>query len=303
MDNTDMVRKKVALVTGGTSGIGLSLLPFLLQANYRIYFIGRNAAKGKEIETKLNDEYNKNNSTSNNPRENDNPNKVATFVQLDLSDLDSVKAFAIKFREEIEPKLDLLANIGGMMVPTRQTIPKYGYEKTLAVNYLSAYILSTELTPALCNAASNENKSRIVNIGGVGLDYRTDLEDLASIKSPKKYDGMAVAVKTLHLKTVLTEILAERFKDKNITVNSFNPGTVKGNITRDMNFVMRTLMSIVQLFWSSTSANGIHLTTSDDVVNITGHYFDKKHVGIPIHFEDEYKDLLWNKTIEITSKI
>ena len=231
MDNTDMVRKKVALVTGGTSGIGLSLLPFLLQANYRIYFIGRNAAKGKEIETKLNDEYNQ--------RENDSPHTVATFIQLDLSDLDSVKTFAIKFREEIEPKLDLLANIGGMMVPERQTIPKYGYEKTLAVNYLSAYILCTELAPSLTKAAAdassnNNNKpSRIVNIGGVGLDYRTDLEDLASTKSSNKYDGMAVAVKTLHLKTVLTKVLSERLKDQNITVNSFNPGTVRGNITRD----------------------------------------------------------------------
>jgi NAD(P)-dependent dehydrogenase (short-subunit alcohol dehydrogenase family) len=40
---------KTALVTGGTSSIGLSLLPVLIKAGFTVHFIGQNADKGQQI--------------------------------------------------------------------------------------------------------------------------------------------------------------------------------------------------------------------------------------------------------------
>ena len=48
---------KTALITGGTSGIGLSIAKALLQKEYKVYLIGRNSEKGKAIESALDAQY------------------------------------------------------------------------------------------------------------------------------------------------------------------------------------------------------------------------------------------------------
>ena len=49
MENTT----KHALITGGTSGVGLSIVKALVKHNYRVTFIGSNLTKGKAVETEL----------------------------------------------------------------------------------------------------------------------------------------------------------------------------------------------------------------------------------------------------------
>lgn len=75
---------KTALITGGTSGIGLSIATALLQKKHEVYLIGRNKEKGEGIEAVLNKEF---------------PEKVH-FIQLDLSDISEVKNFSKKFIEK-----------------------------------------------------------------------------------------------------------------------------------------------------------------------------------------------------------
>ena len=265
---------KTALVTGGTSGIGLSLLPDLVKAGFTVHFIGRNADKGREIESELNAAH----------------GPVVHFVQLDLSDLAAVKSFAEGFVQQV-PSLDLLANIAGLMSPERRVTDE-GFEKTFTVGYLSAYVLCRELTPSLARAP----KSRIVNVAGVPrfvLRQTLDLEDLAF---ENNYKGMDVAIKTVHAKTVLTEILAERLRDQGITVNAFHPGAVQGEVGRDFSFPLSTLFGIANRFMAKTSESGIHVTMSDEVEGVTGQYFVGRK-GQPLAFDAAYKNGLWDRTV------
>ena len=62
---------KTAIISGGTSGVGLSIARHLIASNYNVVLIGSNGAKGKRIEASLNEQY---------------PKQVE-FVQLDLSNL------------------------------------------------------------------------------------------------------------------------------------------------------------------------------------------------------------------------
>ena len=125
---------KTALISRGTSGIGLSIAKALLQQNYKVHLIGSNPKKGAAVESSLNAEH---------------PGS-AEFVQLDLSSIRDVKRFARQFAEDHD-ELDLLANIAGVMVPSRQ-LTEEGFEKTFSVGYLSAFVLSSELAPLLAKA-------------------------------------------------------------------------------------------------------------------------------------------------------
>ena len=200
--------KKIALVTGGTSGVGLSLVKELVNSDFSVHFIGTNRKKGEAIESELSGA----------------DGSKAKFIQLDLSNLKAVKAFADQFKSEV-PRLDLLINVAGVMLRDRQETAE-GLEKTFAVNHLSAFVLSQELVPVLAKA----NQSRIVNVSGGESSVLKPRLDFENMDYKRNYSAMGVAVDAVHAKTVMTEILAEKLKDQNITVNAFDPGAVKSRI-------------------------------------------------------------------------
>ena len=261
--------RKVALVTGGTSGVGLSILPDLVKAGFYVYFIGTNAQKGRAIELDLNSAE----------------GSVSKFVQLNLSDLKNVTSFAREFREQV-PVLDLLLNVAGAMFPQRQVTPE-GFEKTFAVNYLSSFILCRELTPSLASA----KHGRIANVAGVPKFVLKPALDFEDLSFENDYKGMRVAIKTIHAKTVLTEILADRLKEHGVDVNSFHPGAVKGDVGRNMVLPLRLVFEVANLFMASKSKSGVHLSTSSKVQGVTGQLFVGKK-PTPLHFNKNYKDRL-----------
>ena len=125
-----------------------------------------------------------------------------------------------------------------------------GFEKTFAIGYLSAILLCTELAPALAKG----EQARIVNVAGVpAMVLKADRLDLSDLNFEKNYSGMRVAIDTIHAKTVASEILAEKFADQGICVNSFHPGAVKGDVFRNMSSLKKSLFSFMNLFMATTS--------------------------------------------------
>lgn len=273
------MREKIALVTGGTSGVGLSVLRALVKEGFHVHFIGTNSAKGREIELEFN-------------RPDD---RACEFIQLDLSDLAAVRVFARRFRSEV-PKLDVLLNAAGLMLPRREVTPQ-GFEKTFAIGYLSAVLLSTELAPALEKAAH----PRIANVAGLPrfvLAQRLALDDLGF---ETDYAGMRVAIDTVHAKTVATEILAAEFRERGIDVNSFHPGAVRGQVARNMSPLKKTVFSILNFFMARDSHSGIYVCTAEELQGMTGQFFVGRKPR-PLGFEQGYKDRLWAQTKEMLAQ-
>jgi NAD(P)-dependent dehydrogenase (short-subunit alcohol dehydrogenase family) len=264
--------KKFALVTGGTSGVGRSILPDLVDAGFYVYFMGTNSEKGQAVESELNVR-----------------GQVSEFVPLDLSSLKDVRAFAEKFRDDV-PKLDLLLNVAGAMFPERQLTPE-GFEKTFAIGYLSAFILCRELTPSLAAA----QHGRIANVAGVPRFVLEPVLDFDDLSFETNYQGMRVAIRTIHAKSVLTEILAEKLRESGVDVNSFHPGAIKGDLGRNMSFPMNFIFGLANSFMARTSKSGIYVSLSDEVQGVTGQLFVGKKPR-PLHFDQSYKDGLWEKT-------
>ena len=270
----------IAIISGGTSGVGLSIAKHLITSNYKVIIIGSNGAKGKLIEASLNEKY---------------PKQVE-FVQLDLSNLRDTKKFTIDFISK-NAKLDLLVNTAGIFSPKR-IVTNEGFEKTFAVGYLSAYLLSTQLASILEKA----EYGRITNVSGIKSLIMSKKLDFDDISFSKNYSMINTAITTIHVKTVLTEILAEKFANQGIDVNSFHPGAVKSDLTKNLEWWKRMLFSIPELFFGKESTTGIFVSSSPTLNKVTGKYFIKKE-PIELNFEREYKQKLLEQTEQLLAKI
>ena len=273
------VGSKIALVTGGTSGVGLSLVKELVRSDFFVHFIGTNREKGEAIESELGGV----------------DGSKAKFIPLDLSNLKAVKDFADQFKSEV-PRLDLLVNVAGVMLRDRQETAE-GLEMTFAGDHLSAFLLSQELVEVLAKA----NQSRIVNVSG-GESYvlkpRLDFENM---DYQRNYSAMGVAVDAVHAKTVMTEILAEKLKDQNISVNAFDPGAVKSGIHHNLPLYARIFFAIIRPFMSNTTKAGIYASTAVEMTGVTGQFVVKTSPKT-LSFDKAYKDQLWNWTSQAVEK-
>ncbi|MCR6722628.1 MAG: SDR family NAD(P)-dependent oxidoreductase [Chitinophagaceae bacterium] len=132
---------KVAIVTGGSTGIGLETVKVLAQAGATVIVPVRNMEKAlKNLGGITNVELH----------------------SMDLMDTQSIDAFAERFLETGLPLHILINNAGIMWVPLRRD--DRGIESQLATNYLAAFQLTARLWPALKNAGG----ARVVNVSSYG---------------------------------------------------------------------------------------------------------------------------------------
>ena len=119
---------KTALITGGSSGLGLETARELLAQNYKVIITGRSSQKLVNAENKLN-------------------SKNLEWIQNDISDLEQVETLASKIES-----LDVLINNAGQMGPPFER-SKQGHELQMATNHLGHFLL-TKLLWAKLNDSS-----------------------------------------------------------------------------------------------------------------------------------------------------
>ncbi len=118
---------KIAIVTGGYSGIGLETVRALASKGAKVVVLVRDEVKAAE-----------------NLADVDGDVRSAT---MDLSDLTSVGAFADKMNDELD-HLDLLINNAGVMAcPLERVGP--GWESQFGVNHMGHFVLAKNLMPLL----------------------------------------------------------------------------------------------------------------------------------------------------------
>ncbi len=163
--------KRVAVVTGASSGIGKEAARSLLQQGWRVIGVGRNPAHCEATEKELLEDA----------KDGDN----IVMLCADLALLSQVSRIA----EEIAARTDrvdaLLNNAGGL---TRElTITPEGNENTFASNHLGHFLLTKKLLPLLRTASSRSpsGATRIVNVSSSAHEFcdGLDWDDLQMIKN------------------------------------------------------------------------------------------------------------------------
>jgi NAD(P)-dependent dehydrogenase (short-subunit alcohol dehydrogenase family) len=123
---------RVAVVTGANSGLGLVAARELARHGALVVMACRNLDKGRAAQAEVA-------AAASGPK--------PELESLDLASLDSVRAFAERFRTSHDG-LDLLLNNAGVMAPPRQET-KDGFELQFGTNHLGHFALTNLLLPLM----------------------------------------------------------------------------------------------------------------------------------------------------------
>lgn len=157
---------RVALVTGGNSGLGYQTALQLARKGARVLLAARDRGRGAAALERL---------------AADVPAGHAELVHLDLADLASVERFSTGFLAGGEG-LDLLVNNAGVMaIPHRETTAQ-GYERQFGTNHLGHFALTGRLLPALLQGPG----SRVVTVTS-NLHKRASGIDFDDLQAERAY--------------------------------------------------------------------------------------------------------------------
>jgi NAD(P)-dependent dehydrogenase (short-subunit alcohol dehydrogenase family) len=187
------VSGKVAIVTGGSRGIGAMIARGLVANGVRTYLTARKADACDAMAAELSELG------------------ECHSIPADLSDAEQIAAFVAAFAER-EDHLDILVNNAGAAwgAPFGQ-FPETGFDKVLAVNVRAPFMLTQALFDHLTVNATHEDPARVIMTGSV---------DGITVPFGDNYSYSASKA-GIHM---LARHMAHHLARHNITVNSIAPG-------------------------------------------------------------------------------
>lgn len=189
---------KIAIVTGGNTGIGLETVKTLSEAGATVIVPARNVEKGKRNLKEF---------------------KNVIIEEMDLMNPNSIDAFAEKFLLSGKPLHLLINNAGIMWVPLRRN--NRGYESQLATNYLALF----HLTARLWNALKKADGARVVNVSSGGHQFSDfDFEDPNFLN--REYETLQGYGQSKTAVNLFSMELDARAKTDNVRSYSLCPGAV-----------------------------------------------------------------------------
>jgi NAD(P)-dependent dehydrogenase (short-subunit alcohol dehydrogenase family) len=211
MENLFSLSGRVALVTGGSRGIGEMIAEGFLRAGAaKVYITARKAGPCEETARRL--------------------SAYGTCIALpgDVSGAAGARTMAAHFLKH-ETALDILVNnAGAAWGEDFDTFPESGWDKVMDLNVKAPFFLTQALHAALKARATQDRPSKVINIASV---------DGISVNMQETYSYAASKAGLIHL----TKRMALRLIDDNIVVNAIAPGA----FASDMNKLARDHADVV----------------------------------------------------------
>jgi NAD(P)-dependent dehydrogenase (short-subunit alcohol dehydrogenase family) len=190
---------RTVLITGATDGLGRALAADLAGRGAHVLVHGRDPRRVDEAAREV--------------------GAAGSYV-ADLASLAAVRRFAEEVARDHDGLHVLVNNAGiGSTLPGdgKRMESADGYELRFAVNYLAGFLLTRLLEPQLVAGAA----ARIVNVASAG-QWPIDFDDVMLARS---YDGTRAYAQSKLAQVMFTFDLAERLRDRDVTVNALHPST------------------------------------------------------------------------------
>ena len=305
MDNINNLYDKTIIVTGGNSGIGLSICNALCAVSHTqnnnklsqnvikdnikktpcsIIMASRNEEKSQNAIKALLGKY---------------PKADIRFIKLDLGKLRSIISFVNalkKLPNKIQENLSILINNAGVAMILKGQSVKFNdnldkrFEKTFAVNYLGPFIL-TQLIYDNWFKLNKNKQCRIINqsslihtvVSQLNENELINMDKIIKYHLNKRYNHVISYSYSKLFNILHTKMMMDEYYKNNVLFNSCHPGTsihtgltskhMSSNIINISNYLFGWIL------WKSNdqcAATSMLLACDKRIGNdcITGKYFD-----------------------------
>ncbi len=189
------IEGKIALVTGGSRGIGEMIAAGFLQYGAKVYISSRKADVCDATADRLQSTY----------------GSTCISIPADLSELEGIESLVAALSER-ESQLDILVNNAGSTwgAPIDE-FPEVGWDKVMDTNVKGIFFMVQKCLPLLRKSATQDDPARVINIGSVD-----------GIKTPG-FDNFSYGPSKAAVHH-LTRQTAAHLVRENIIVNAIAPG-------------------------------------------------------------------------------
>ncbi len=192
---------RTVVITGGTSGLGLTAAGALLAAGAAVEIVARNEKKAVAACDRLGV---------------DAPGRIG-FVVADMGDLASVRAAAAELADR-HPRIDGLIHNAGALDTTYSSSPQ-GMEQTVASQVVGPFLL----TGLLLGPLRVTGTARVIWVASGGM-YSQPLAVEQLEMTPANYDGPTAYARAKRAQVTLAQMWAERLRGDGIQVHAMHPG-------------------------------------------------------------------------------
>lgn len=209
ISNLFSVKGRVALVTGGSAGIGRMIATGLAEAGARVYICARGAEKVAKAAAEMKGDV--------------------IGLAADVSSSEGIEALVSEISKR-EGALHILINNAGTLTDAPiDTFSEDQWDDVIGLNLKTPFFLMQKLLPLLRAGATALHPSNVINIGSVG----------ALKIGPREVYSYQASKGAIHW---LTKSLAKKLGSDNITVNAIAPGFFESDMTVITDEAMRKMV-------------------------------------------------------------
>ena len=273
----DDLQGRTFLVTGANSGIGRAMVEALAARGGHVVLAARSEERTRPVLDGIRAQR---------------PSAAVEFLQVDVSDLASVRRAAATYLATGRP-LDVLVNNAG--VGGTNGLSADGFDLTYATNHIGPFLLTSLLLPAIERAP----QGRIVNVSSIGHMQvkRIDWTLLERRTEPRKSGFLDYAITKL-MNILHAKELARRLTGTRVTTYALHPGGVKSNIWRSLPRPVQWGLKLFLISNEEGAKTQLYCATAPELAGISGRYYDKSREVPPNRLAEDpaLARELWTRT-------
>ncbi len=228
---------QVAVITGGTRGIGRAIVEELFTVGYKVVFGGRDEKEGIKVQEKCNNE--------------------ALFIRSDVTIKDDIKKLFSKAMNNFG-KIDAFINNAGVTVEAKiGDTTEEDFDKLIAVNLKGLFLCLKEVVPIMLS----QGNGKIIVVSSINA--------IRPLPSQGVYSAIKGAIE------VMVKCLSVDLGPFGITVNSIAPGAIDTDMNRpfwteETKKYLSEIIPLKRIGISEDIAKAVRFLLSDDASYITG---------------------------------